>query len=111
MVRVEIRDSINAFVIRVEGRFVGHDAEQIGKLVARFHSELRLVLDLTRLTSIDPAGETTLLTLLPVGARFIADSPYSLCVCERLGLPLFRRKKTRKRQIEAAVPTFATTPT
>ncbi len=110
MVRVEIRDSINAFIIRVQGRFAGGEAEQIGTLVVRFHTEMQLVVDLTHLTSIDSVGETTLLTFKSLGARFIAGHGYCLRACERLGLPLFRRE-SRKRQDEAAVPSLAATRT
>ncbi len=110
MVRVEIRDSINAFVVRLQGRFAGQEAEQVGRAAARFHSELRLVVDLTDVTSIDPVGENTLLKLVPLGAHFAADNPYGLSVCERLDLPLFRRR-TRSKQVEAVVPKLATVST
>ena len=49
-----------------------------------------LIVDLTEVMFIDGVGEDVLSLLKRLGAEFIAETSYSLHVCERLGLPLVR---------------------
>ena len=90
MLRVEIHDSVNALVIRLEGRFTGDGADHVRTLVTRCHTALRLVVDLTEVTFIDAVGEEVLSFLKRLGTEFVADTSYNLDVCERLHLPLAR---------------------
>jgi len=91
MLRVEMHDSVNAFIMRLEGRFTGHGADHVRTLVARCHTEMRLVVDLSEVTFIDAVGEEVLSFLKRLGAEFVADTSYTLDVCERLHLPLARK--------------------
>ncbi|HVN20114.1 MAG TPA: STAS domain-containing protein [Dongiaceae bacterium] len=92
MLRVEMRDSINAFIFRLEGRFTGEEAEHIRTLVTRCHSDMRLVVDLTEVTFVDAVGEDVLSLLKKLGALFLAGTSYALDICERLHLPLARKR-------------------
>jgi len=101
MLRVEMRDSVNAFIFRLEGRFTGEGAEHVRTLVTRCHTEMRLVVDLTEITYVDIVGEEVLSFLKRLGAVFLAETSYALDVCERLRLPLVRKRKSRA-QVENA---------
>jgi len=86
MLRVEICDSAEALILRLEGRFTGDDAEQTRTLTTRFVARERLLVDLTEVEFIDAAGEEVLSFLGQFGAEFIAPNSYLLDVCERLNL-------------------------
>lgn len=88
MLRVEMHDAANVFLIKLQGRFAGEDAEHIQSLVARSNISLRLVVDLTDVTFVDSAGENALQFFGRMGAEFVAANSYALDVCERLHLPL-----------------------
>jgi hypothetical protein len=90
MLRVEMHDSINALIFRLEGRFTGEGAEHVRTLVTRCHIIMRLVVDLTEVTFIDSVGESVLSFFGRLGAELIAQTSYSLDVCERLNLRLAR---------------------
>ena len=98
MLRVEMRDSINTFILRLEGRLTGEDAEHVRILVMRCHNEWRLIVDLTEVMFVDAVGEEVLSFLRRFGAEFVADTAYTLDVCERLHLPL-ARKRVSKAQV------------
>jgi len=99
MLRVEMRDSINALIVRLEGRLTGEGgAEQVRTLVTRCHTEWRLIVDLTEVTFVDAVGEEVLSFLKRFGAEFVADTAYTLDVCERLRLPP-SRKRISKTQV------------
>jgi len=91
MLRVEMHDSINALIVRLEGRLTGEGAEQVRTLVTRCHTEWRLIVDLTEVTFVDAVGEVVLSFLKRFGAEFVADTAYTLDVCERLRLPPSRK--------------------
>ena len=95
MLLVEMHDSSNAFIIRLEGRFTREGAEHVRTLVTRCHTEMRLVVDLTEVTFVDAVGEEVLSFLRRLGAEFVADTAYTLDVCERLHLPLARKRPSK----------------
>jgi hypothetical protein len=86
MLRVEIRDSADTLILRLEGRFTGDDAEHTRTLAARFAAHVKLFVDLTEVVFIDAAGEEVLSFLGRFGAEFVAPNSYVLDVCERLNL-------------------------
>ena len=88
MFRVEIRDSADTLIVRLEGRFTGDDAEQTRALAARFATRGKFLVDLTEVVFVDAAGEEVLSFLGRLGAEFVAPNSYVLDVCERLNLPV-----------------------
>jgi hypothetical protein len=86
MLRVEIRDSAETLILKLEGRFTGDDAEHTRTLAARFGARGKLLVDLTEVEFIDAAGEGVLSFLGQLGAKFVAPNSYALDVCERLNL-------------------------
>jgi hypothetical protein len=86
MLRVEIRDSADTLILRLEGRFTGDDAEHTRTLTARFAAREKLLVDLTEVVFIDGVGEEVLFFLGRFGAEFVAPNSYVLDVCERLNL-------------------------
>ena len=99
MLRVDIRDSANALSLKLEGRFTGNDAENTRTLMARCHDGMTLVVDLTEVTFIDSVGEEVLSFFGRFGAEFVAQTSYTLDICERLHLRLARighRMRTRQ---------------
>jgi hypothetical protein len=90
MLRVEMQESLDALTFRLEGRLTREGAEHMRTLVTRCNTELRLVVDLTEILFIDRVGEEVLSLFKRLGAEFIAETSYSLDVCERLQLPLVR---------------------
>ena len=86
MLRVEIRDSADTLILRLEGRFTGDDAEHARTLTTRLAARGKLLVDLTEVVFIDAAGEEVLSFLGKFGAEFVAPNSYLLDVCERLNL-------------------------
>lgn len=86
MLRIDIRDSANALSLKLEGRFTGNDAENTRALMARCREGMRLVVDLTDVTFIDSVGEEVLSFFGRFGAEFVAQTSYTLDICERLHL-------------------------
>ena len=86
MLRVEIRDSADTLILRLEGRFTGEDAEYTRTLTTRFAASVKLLVDLTEVVFIDAVGEEVLSFLGRFGAEFVASNSYTLDVCERLNL-------------------------
>ena len=86
MLRVEIRDSTDTLILRLEGRFTGDDAESTRTLTARFAVSAKLLVDLTEVVFIDAVGEEVLSFLGRFGAEFLAPNSYVFDVCERLNL-------------------------
>jgi hypothetical protein len=86
MLRVEICDSAETLILRLEGRFTGDDAEHTRTLTPRFAARAKLLVDLTGVEFIDAAGEEVLSFLGQFGAQFVAPNSYVLDVCERLNL-------------------------
>src|SRR5271165_3053711 len=88
MLRVEIHESANSLSLKLEGRFTGDDAENTRTLITRCRQEMGLVLDLTDVIFIDSAGEEVLSFFGRFGAEFVAQTSYTLDICERLHLRL-----------------------
>ena len=86
MLRVEMRDSAETLILRLEGRFTGDDAEQTRILAARFAARGELLVDLTEVVFIDAVGEEVLSFIGQLGTEFVAPNSYVLDVCERLNL-------------------------
>jgi len=95
MLRVELSDSAEALNVKLQGRFIGDDAEHIRMLIARYADHTKLAVDLTELVYVDAIGEGVLSFLARLGAEFVAGTSYTLDVCERLHLPLANRNTTR----------------
>jgi hypothetical protein len=90
MLRVEIHDSPSSLSLKLEGRFTGDDADHTRTLMTHCRPGTRLVVDLTEVTFIDSVGEDVLSFFGRFGAEFVAQTSYSLDVCERLHLHLAR---------------------
>ena len=88
MLRVDILDSANALSLKLEGRFTGSDADNTRSLMARCHGGMTLIVDLTEVTFIDSVGEEALSFFGRFGAKFVAQTSYTLDICERLHLRL-----------------------
>jgi hypothetical protein len=88
MLRVDIHDSANVLSLKLEGRFTANDAENTCTLMARCHDGKTLVVDLTEVTFIDSMGEEVLSAFGRFGAKFVAQTSYTLDICERLHLRL-----------------------
>ena len=85
MLRVEIRDSADTLILKLEGRFTGDDAVHTRTLATRLAAREMLV-DLTEVVFVDAVGEEVLSFLGQFGAEFVAPNSYVLDVCERLNL-------------------------
>ena len=90
MLRVKMQESLDVLTFALEGRLTGEGAEHLRSLVTRCDPDMRLVVDMTEVMFIDGIGEDVLSLLKRLGSEFIAETSYSLNVCERLGLPLVR---------------------
>jgi hypothetical protein len=73
---------------KLEGRLTGERAEQVRTLVSRSNTEMMLAVDISELMFVDAIGEEVLSFFKRLGAQFLAETAYSLDVCERLHLPL-----------------------
>jgi hypothetical protein len=88
MLRVDIRNSANVLSLKLEGRFTSNDAENTRTLMARCQDGVSLIVDLTEVTFIDSVGEGVLSCFGGFGAEFVAQTSYTLDICERLHLRL-----------------------
>ena len=86
MLRVEICDSAQSLILKLEGRFTGSDAEHTRTLTTRLAAREKLLVDLTEVEFVDATGEQVLSFLGRFGADFVAPNSYVLDVCERLNL-------------------------
>jgi hypothetical protein len=93
MLRVATQELDGALICRLEGRFTGKGAEEVRTLVPRCDSKLELIVDLTDVLFIDAIGEEVLLFIKKLGGQFVAETSYSLDVCERLQLPFIGAQK------------------
>ena len=92
MLRVECQDVGNTVTLRLEGRFVGPFARDTRDLVTRCKPPLRLVVNLSEVTFVDAVGEEVLSWLARMRGEFVAENCYPLHVCERLHLPMARKR-------------------
>jgi hypothetical protein len=86
MLRVEICDSAESLILKLEGRFTGSDAEHTRTLTTHLAAREKLLVDLTEVEFVDATGEQVLSFLGRFGAEFVAPNSYVLDVCERLNL-------------------------
>lgn len=88
MLRVEIHDSANILSLKLEGRFTGDNAENTRTLITRCRNGMKFIVDLTDVTFIDSVGEEMLSLFGRFGAEYVAQTSYTLDLCERLNLRL-----------------------
>src|SRR5580692_13001 len=88
MLRVITIQTVDILTFKLEGRLTGERAEQVRTLVTRSNTEMRFLVDITELMFVDSLGEEVLSFLKRFGAQFLAETAYSLDVCEHLHLPL-----------------------
>jgi hypothetical protein len=88
MLRVTTSQTVDILTFKLEGRLAGERAEQVRTLVTRSKTEMRFIVDITEMMFVDALGEEVLSFLKRLGAQFLAQTAYSLDVCERLHLPL-----------------------
>ena len=86
MLRVEVDDSANTLSLKLQGRLVGEEAKNARTLMTRYRAGIRLVVDLSEITFVDPVGEDLLSFFGRFGADFIAETSYASYICERLHL-------------------------
>jgi hypothetical protein len=79
-------DLLGNSTIRMSGRMAEGCREEIENFVSSRTALSEMVVDLSQVTYFDWAGEAALCWLGRLGARFTANNPYSLHVCERLRL-------------------------
>ena len=95
MFRAEIRWLANGPTLKMEGKLIGDWAEEARHLVTTDVVPKGLIVDLTEVSYVDPAGERLLSWLSYAGAVFAASGVYITSVCERLGLSLMHRMPAR----------------
>lgn len=78
----------------MEGRFVGKYASDALNLILRQDLPSKLVVNLSEVNFVDAVGEDVLSRFGRLGMKFVAESAYSLDVCERLRLPLVRKSSS-----------------
>ncbi|MBV9086112.1 MAG: hypothetical protein JO187_07365 [Acidobacteria bacterium] len=88
MFRISFKERPPGVTMLVEGRLVAEFAQEAKELLIRQNLPADLIVDLSEVTFADSAGEEALTWLSGVGAKFVADSAYSLYLCERLQLKL-----------------------
>lgn len=88
MFRITFVDGPPGVTVRIEGRFVGHFAQEATQVIVSRDLPADFVVDLTDITFADSAGEEALSSLIRIGAKFVAENSYSLHLCERLHLPI-----------------------
>lgn len=94
MLRVLTRHTVDILTFKLEGRLSGERAEQVRTLVIRSNAEMKLIVDITELMFVDALGEEVLSFLKRLGAQFLAETAYSLDVCERLHLPVVPKQSS-----------------
>ena len=90
MLRVEVEKSDHTVILKLEGRLTAAGADHVRTLATRCPAQMKLVVDLTDVIFIDSVGEEALSFFRRFGAQFVAETSYSLDICERLQLPLAR---------------------
>ena len=107
MFRITCKERPTGVTLCVEGRLVADFAEQAKEMILRNDLPADLVVDLSEVTFADSAGEEALNWLNRAGARFAAESSYSLDVCERLHLNMSRTGRPSKSNGRADVTGIA----
>jgi hypothetical protein len=86
MLRAKLLWSANGPTLKMQGRLVGKWANQAMSLITIDVVPKGLIVDLTKVSDVDTAGERFLSWLDSVGAVLVASSVYAAAVCERLRL-------------------------
>ena len=86
MFRITFDERPNGIAMRIEGRFAGHFADEARQLIALRTLPAEFHVHVSDITFVDSAGEDALIWLNTLGGKFVADSSYSLDLCERLHL-------------------------
>lgn len=97
MFRAEVQWLASGPTLKLQGKLVADWAEQARCLVTKDVLPKDLIVDLTEVSFVDPAGEQLLKWLASVGAVFIAGSVYAFAICDRLRLPLRQRISERRK--------------
>jgi hypothetical protein len=96
MLHAKILWLANGPTLKMQGRLVGKWATQARSLITVNVVPKGLIVDLTKVSDVDIAGERFLSWLDSVGAVFVARSIYASAVCERLHLSLMERMPARQ---------------
>lgn len=72
--------------------------------MTRYRAGMGLVVDLTEVTFVDSVGEQVLLFFGQFGAEFVAETSYSLDICERLHLRLVQGRPSDANTPSASNP-------
>jgi hypothetical protein len=94
-------DLLGNSTLRMSGRMAEGCREEIESFVGSHKALSGMVVDLSQVTYFDWAGEAALCWLGQLGAKFTANNPYSLHVCERLQLSM-AEPRTQSGQPNAA---------
>lgn len=81
-------DLLGNSTLRMSGRMAEGCREEIESFVGSHKALSGMVVDLSQVTYFDRAGEAALCWLGQLGAKFAANNPYSLLMCERLHLSM-----------------------
>ena len=101
MVRISFEQRPDCLIMRVEGRLVSHFADEAKHLIIGRQLAPELIVDASEVTFADSQGEEALRWLGSVGAKFVAESSYSLHLCDRLNLPLkYRHGRSREQKVK-----------
>ena len=101
MFRAELNQFAGGSILKMDGRLVGEWANEAKSLVTRGSVPEGMIVDLTEVSYIDGIGEQVLTWLSSIGARFVAKTVYAAAVCERLNLPLQRKRALYEAGIKA----------
>lgn len=91
MLKVEFHEAGGVLTLHMEGRFVAKFAEDARDLILHCKVPSGLIVDLSDVSFVDAVGEDVLRWFGRIGALFLADTAYSVDVCERLDLPVTKR--------------------
>jgi hypothetical protein len=93
MFRAEIRWLADHAILKMEGRVVGDSAEQTKILVTNEVGSRAFVVDLSDVSYVDHVGEQVLRWLGSFGATFVAGNVYTEGLCQRMRLPVLRKRE------------------
>jgi hypothetical protein len=96
MLHAKILWLANGPTLKMQGRLVGKWAKQAMSLITIDVVPKGLIVDLTKISDVDTAGEHFLSWLDSVGAVFVTSSIYATAVCDRLRLSLMERMPARQ---------------
>lgn len=88
MFRVQIFENCSAIRLKVAGTFVRNFVDNAQQFIARRKAPAKVTVDMSEISFVDFHGEKALRWMGLIGAKFIAESPYSLRICKRLHLPV-----------------------